>query len=188
MTCLRLCCPVLPALPADTGHSDGCAAANRGASGDGLRPAGADTPGSGVTAAALCQSHDRVTAYKFACYNQGCLFFLMTHLCAVWFILLPPQHVFQLPELHVPQHSVLRVSLGFRLHSHDHCLSELCLFLAFKSKLCKSDVFFLLPNEDKSHLKRESYVLKFAEEPALNSMDPKTFLAVTSHHLAIFFF
>lgn len=69
--CLRLYCP---ALPADTGHSDGCAAANWGASGDGLRPAGADTPGSGVTAA-LCQCHDSVTAYEFACYNQGCCFF-----------------------------------------------------------------------------------------------------------------
>lgn len=67
LTCLRLYCP---ALPADTGHSDGCAAANRGASGDGLRPAGADTPGSGVTAG-LCQCHDSVTAYEFACYNQG---------------------------------------------------------------------------------------------------------------------
>lgn len=61
--CLSLYCP---ALPADTGHSDGCAAANRGASGDGLRPAGADTPGSGVTAA-LCQCHDSVSAYEFAC-------------------------------------------------------------------------------------------------------------------------
>ena len=68
-TFLRLHCP---ALPADTGHSDGCAAANRGASGDGLRPAGADTPGSGVIAA-LCQCHDSLTAYEFACYNQGCL-------------------------------------------------------------------------------------------------------------------
>lgn len=57
LTCLRLYCP---ALPADTGHSDGCAAANRGASGDGLRPAGADTPGSGVTAG-LCQCHESVS-------------------------------------------------------------------------------------------------------------------------------
>lgn len=38
-------------MPAGPGHSDGCAAANGGARGDGLGPAGADTPGSGVLAA-----------------------------------------------------------------------------------------------------------------------------------------
>lgn len=78
ITCLRMYCP---ALPADTGHSDGCAAANRGASGDGLRPAGADTPGSGVNAA-LCQCHDSVAATtRLHAYNQNCFF--MTHLCCL---------------------------------------------------------------------------------------------------------
>lgn len=101
-----------PALPADTGHSDGCAAANRGASGDGLRPAGADTPGSGVTAA-LCQCHDCFTAYRFACHSQGCLYFYFsrTHLCCLVHHF-PPKHVLQ---LHVPQHSVFCVSLRFLL-------------------------------------------------------------------------
>lgn len=85
ITCLRLCCP---ALPADTGHSDGCAAANRCASGDGLRPAGADTPGSGVIAA-LCQCHDRVTGHEFACYNQGCFSWPISVLFG-WFPRPPP--------------------------------------------------------------------------------------------------
>lgn len=41
-------------LSADSGHNDGCAAADRGAGIDGLWPAGADTPGSGVT---VCLCH-----------------------------------------------------------------------------------------------------------------------------------
>lgn len=68
MSFLRLYCP---ALSADTGHSDGCAAANRGASSDGLRPAGADTPGSGVTAA-LCQCHYSSATEQSAWYTQDC--------------------------------------------------------------------------------------------------------------------
>lgn len=101
-----------PALPADTGHSDGCAAANRGASGDGLRPAGADTPGSGVNAA-LCQCHDSVAATtRLHAYNQGCFF--MTHLCCLVHPPSPSMSL-QLPELHVPQHSVLCVDLGLPL-------------------------------------------------------------------------
>lgn len=80
LTCLRMYCP---ALPADTGHSDGCAAANRDSSGDGLRPAGADTPGSGVTAG-LCQCQRQCYGLQVCMQQRGLSY--ATHLCPVWFI------------------------------------------------------------------------------------------------------
>lgn len=97
-----------PALPADTGHSDGCAAANRGSGGDGLRPAGADTPGSGVTAG-LCQCPDSVAANEFACGSDGCLTRPISVL--FWFTFCSPGMSSSSPELHVPWHIVLRINL-----------------------------------------------------------------------------
>lgn len=69
-----------PALPAGAGHSNGCAAANWGASGDGLRPAGADTPGSGVTSS-LCRCHECYS--PVVCMLQPGLFFHDPSLCCL---------------------------------------------------------------------------------------------------------
>lgn len=166
-----------PALPADTGHSDGCAAANRGASGDGLRPAGADTPGSGVTAA-LCQCHDCFTAYRFACHSQGCLYFYFsrTHLCCLVHHF-PPKHVLQ---LHVPQCFLCQPPVfAFALMA---VYTELCLSLAIKSKFRKSDVLVL-----KCDGCGEKYAEYTTEQPSEVCMDPHPLLAATVHHSLIFF-
>jgi len=76
-----------PALPAGAGHGDGCAASNRHAGGDGLRPAGADTPGSGGTAALCHRITTSVPPFKSACYIQG--HGSMTHLAVFLFCRLP---------------------------------------------------------------------------------------------------
>lgn len=187
-TCLRLYCP---ALSADTGHSDSCAAANRGASGDGLRPAGADTPGSGVTAA-LCQCHDRVTAYQSACYNQDlfCFFFpwpisvlfgsshsLPACLTAAWTACSSAQCV-----LSQPQYFTCALTPG-KWPGATVCLD--CLFPSCKSKFYKSDI---LPDEYDIILKRSSACVAASRATTwgltLNYMDPQS-MAVTSHHLAL---
>lgn len=168
-----------PALPADTRHSDGCAAANRGASGDGLRPAGADTPGSGVTAA-LCQCHDCFTAYRFACHSQGCLYFYFsrTHLCCLVHHF-PPKHVLQ---LHVPQHSVLCVSLQLLLlFSWLSKLSCACLLLL---KASLESQTFLFSSADGCGEKYAEYTTEHLSEVC---MDPHPLLAATVHHSLIFF-
>lgn len=169
-----------PALPADTRHSDGCAAANRGASGDGLRPAGADTPGSCVTATTVWQPTSlHVTPGLF-----------LWPICAVWFIISPS--AFPATYLNCMFLSTVSCAASpwfmlvlswlslFVWDAFIHCGS----FLALKASV----EGLTSPVGSMSHV--DVFCWWTCWDSTLNSMNPLILLAVTPHHVfhTVFFF